>query len=65
MLVCLKSPVVWIDVKERATGCALVTSTVLLSLVAPIFSKPKLSEVGESTTGLTPVPLKFATVGDP
>src|ERR1700756_4662456 len=29
LLVCLKSPVVWIEVTERAVGCLLVTSTVL------------------------------------
>src|SRR6516164_1429553 len=33
LLVCLKSPVVWIEVMERATGCSLVTSMVLLALV--------------------------------
>lgn len=65
LLVSLKSPVVWIEVMERATGCSLVTSTVLLSLVAPIFSNPKSTEVGKTATGLTPVPLKLAIVGDP
>lgn len=65
LFVCLKSPVVWIEVIDSGTGCWFVTSIVLLSLVAPIFCEPKVNELGESATGKTPFPLKLAIVGDP
>jgi len=65
LLVCLKSPLTWIDVMERGTGCWFVIWTVLLPLVAPIFVEPKVKELGDNVTGETPVPLKPAVVLDP
>jgi len=58
LLLCLKSPVAWIEAIARGTGCWLVTWTVLLSLVAPIFVEPKVKELGDNVTGKTPEPLR-------
>jgi hypothetical protein len=65
VLVSEKSPVVWIELIDRATGWLFMTLIVLPALVVPIFWAPKVSEVWDSATGLIPVPLSFAVVGDP
>jgi len=65
LLVCEKSPVVWIEVIDRVTGCAFVTWMVLLPLFVPILCEPKTSEIGDKTTGDVPFPLRLADVGDP
>jgi hypothetical protein len=67
VLVCEKSPVVWIEVIDKDTGCGCMFAIciVLVPLVAPILIEPKLSDPGDSTTGDVPFPLRFAVVGDP
>jgi hypothetical protein len=65
LLLCEKSPAVWIEVIDRGTGCAFVTWMVLLPLFVPILCEPKVSEPGVKTTGNVPFPLKLAVVGDP
>jgi len=65
LLVSEKFPVVWIELIERATGWMFVTWIVLFVLVVPMFWAPKVSELGDSATGLIPVPLRLAVVGDP
>jgi len=65
LLVSEKSPVAWIDVIDSATGCTFVTWIVLPELVVPMFWEPNDCEEGESVTGLIPVPLRLAVVGDP
>lgn len=65
VLVCEKSPVVWIEVIDRETGCIFVICIVLELLVAPILIEPKVSELGDKTTGRVPLPVRLAIVGDP